>query len=641
MPPATASSPNRIEDHALIGNTVSAALVRTDGTINWACLPRFDSPAVFAALLGTVDDGLWRVAPATYDGDAPAPATRRRYRGDSLILEQEWDTEGGTVRVTDFMPVPDATGMPAARIVRVVEGLEGTVRVASVFRPRPGYGSLTPAIHRGQCRGVDRLSAIAGPDAYWLDGRRHSAGRRRASSADFAIGAGQRVVLALTWNAAHHPSPEIPDGLAELAAAEAYWTSWAGRCTYQGSGREAVLRSAMTLKALCHPDGGIIAAPTTSLPEDIGGGRNWDYRYVWLRDSAVTVSALIRLGFTEEARAWRGWLTAHIDPDNLQIMYGLGGETRLTEYVLDHLTGYENSAPVRIGNGAAGQLQLDVYGEVADALLLAEDAGLAPDPDCDALLLAMAGQLEVRWREPDEGIWEVRGPRRHFTHSKVLAWVFFDRLVTLLARRADTEESTLHRLRVVREEIHADVCAHGFDSERGTFTQYYGGTDVDASLLLIPILGFLTADDKRVIGTVETVQRELAAPSSGFVLRYPTHSNAGQNVDGLTGREGAFLACSFWLVTALTLIDCPDEARHLLEQLLALRNDVGLLAEEYDPQDSRQLGNFPQGFSHLALADALPAVYPPASASVSASSASAQILRQLPARLDDTVGARR
>ncbi len=600
--PATTASPHRIEDHALIGNTTSAALVRTDGTVNWACLPRFDSQAVFASLLGTSEDGFWRIAPATYDECAHKPATRRHYRANSLILEQEWDTEDGTIRITDFMPAPDTTGTATPRIVRVVEGLAGCVRVASVFRPRPGYGSVTPTIHRGPDRGVDRLSAIAHPDAYWLDGPLHSAGRHRASRADFAVDAGQQVVLSLTWSPAYLSSPEVPDGLAELAATDAYWADWASHCTYRGPDRETVLRSAITLKALCHPDGGIIAAPTTSLPEVIGGERNWDYRYVWLRDSALTVSALVRLGFTDEARAWRNWLTATIEPDNLQAIYGLGGERDLTEHVLDHLPGYENSSPVRIGNGAAGQLQLDVYGEVADALLLAEDAGLAPDRDCDALLLAMAGQLERGWREPDEGIWEVRGPSRHFTHSKILAWVFFDRLITLLERRPDTEESTVRRLRVTREEIHDDVCAHGFDSERRTFTQYYGGTDLDASLLLIPIVGFLPADDKRVIGTIEAVQRELST-DGGFVLRYPAQDGSDHHVDGLAGHEGAFLACTLWQADALAAIGRTSEARGLFDRLLALRNGVGLLAEEWDPFARRQLGNFPQGFTMWALAD--------------------------------------
>ncbi|MFJ2778202.1 glycoside hydrolase family 15 protein [Kitasatospora sp. NPDC087315] len=594
--------PARIEDHALIGNTASAALIRTDGTITWACLPRFDAPAVFAGLLGTAGHGFWQVAPAVYDGTTPPPATRRRYRGNSLILEQEWDTPTGSVRVTDFMPAPDATDRAPAQIIRVVEGLTGQVRVASDFRPRPGYGSTTPRIRRTGQHDRARLSATAGPDAYCLGGLRHSPGRQGTSRADFAVTAGQNVVLSLTWHPSRMPAPQLPDGLAALADTQAYWDTWSSRSTYQGPDRSAVLRAAITLKGLCHMDGGIVAAPTTSLPEDIGGERNWDYRYTWLRDAALTVATLVKLGFPDEARAWRDWLTSTIDPADLRIMYGLGGELDLAERVLEHLPGYEGSRPVRVGNGAAGQLQLDVYGEVAHALLAAEDAGLTPDRDCDERLLAMAGQLEQQWREPDEGIWEVRGPRRHFTHSRVMVWVFFDRLITMLDRRPSTTRKTLSRLRELRETIHQDVCEKGYDPERGTFTQYYGGRELDAALLLIPRVGFLPADDKRVIGTIEAVQRELSTVD-GFVLRYPTHDENGANVDGLTGHEGAFLACSFWLADALAMIGRAPEARELFDKLLALRNDVGLLAEEWDPREKRQVGNFPQAFSMWALAD--------------------------------------
>ncbi|MFJ7279764.1 glycoside hydrolase family 15 protein [Kitasatospora sp. NPDC098663] len=602
--PSTSVPAPLIEDHALIGNARSAALVTRDGSLDWLCLPRFDSPAVFAALLGSQEHGLWRVGPAGYDGAPPVVSTRRRYRGESLVLEQEWDTPDGSVRVTDFMPAPDDTGHAPAEVIRIVEGLSGQVRVASEFRPRPGYGAQVPVIRRAEQHGQDNLDAVgavSGTDAYWLrGGPRHSPGRHGTCRADFPVAAGQRVVLTLTWQEARHHPPAAPDTGRALGHTLAFWHAWSSSCTYTGPEREAVVRCALTLKAMCHVDGGTVAAPTTSLPERLGGERNWDYRFTWLRDSALTVSCLLRLGFVQEAGAWRDWLTSVVDPANLRALYRLSGATDTDEEILDHLPGYENSRPVRIGNAAAGQVQLDVYGELADALLLADDAGLPRDRDADELLLALAEQLERRWREPDEGIWEVRGPRRHFTHSKVMSWVFFDRAATLLARRRGTGLAVA-RLRAVREEIHADVCAHGIDPERGVFTQYYGSRDLDASLLLIPVVGFLPGDDKRVIATVEAVQRELATPD-GLVLRYRTGEGA-ENVDGLRGHEGAFLACSFWLADALTMIGRDQEARDLVDRLLALRNDLGLLAEEYDPLTRRQLGNFPQAFSMWALAD--------------------------------------
>ncbi|MFJ1931586.1 glycoside hydrolase family 15 protein [Kitasatospora sp. NPDC088160] len=598
-----------IEDHALIGNTRSAALVTRDGSLNWLCLPRFDSPAVFAALLGSEEHGFWRVGPAGYDGAPPAASTRRRYRGDSLVLEQEWDTPEGSIRVIDFMPAPDDTDHAPAEVIRIIEGLSGEVRVASEFRPRPGYGAHQPAIRRAERHGQAHphaIGAISGTDAFWLQGGpRHSPGRHGTCRADFPVAAGQRVALVLTWQEARHPAPTVPDAHRALGHTLAFWLAWSSGCTYTGPDREAVVRSAITLKAMCHMHGGIIAAPTTSLPEQIGGERNWDYRFTWPRDSALAVSSLLRLGFVQEAGAWRDWLTSCLDPSNLRALYRLSGTTDTDEEVLHHLPGYESSRPVRIGNGAAGQLQLDVYGELADALLLADDAGLPRDRDADELLLALADQLKRRWREPDEGIWEVRGPRRHFTHSKVMSWVFFDRAATLLARRPGTGRAVA-RLRAMREEIHTDVCAHGVDPERGVFTQYYGSRELDASLLLIPAVGFLPADDKRVIATVEAIQRELST-EDGFVLRYPTHDDRSgdhvANVDGLSGHEGAFLACSFWLADGLAMIGRLQEARELFDRLLALRNDLGLLAEEWDPRLGRQVGNFPQAFSHLALID--------------------------------------
>ncbi|MGW2397173.1 glycoside hydrolase family 15 protein [Kitasatospora sp. NPDC001664] len=595
--------PARIEDHALVGNTTTGALLRRDGTVNWLCLPRFDSSAVFAELLGQHEHGFWRIGPARYDGTAPEPAARSTYLGDSLVLRQEWDTEAGAIAVTSFMTAPDPSGYVAPQLVRIVEGLSGEVRVASVFRPAPGYGTAPFDIDRTSTGPHHRLVASSGGDSFWLDGPLHSAGKRRVCRADVAVRPGERLVFALTWQAAHLPAPPVADGEAALDSTLAYWAAWTSTLTHRGPDQEAVIRSAITLKALCHPDGGIVAAPTTSLPEVIGGERNWDYRFCWPRDSAWTIAALLRLGSTTEAAAWRTWLTTHIDPAHLQPIYRLDGGTGLEEMTLDHLPGYAASRPVRIGNGAAAQLQLDVYGEIADTLLLAEDAGLPPCPKTDALLLALAHRLERIWCDPDAGIWEIRGPRRHFTHSKVMAWVCFDRVHRLLARRPHTDHRTLLRLAELRDAVHADVCNDGYDPERNTFTQYYGSTNLDASLLQLPLLGFLPADDKRIIGTVEAVQRELATPD-GLVERYPTREAAGANVDGLAGHEGAFVACSFWLAQALAAIGRTGEARELLDRLLALRSDLGLLAEEYDPVAGRQLGNYPQAFSHWTMIDA-------------------------------------
>ncbi|MGK4581747.1 glycoside hydrolase family 15 protein [Kitasatospora sp. HPMI-4] len=592
----------RIEDHALLGNTVSAALVRPDGAIDWACLPAFDSPAVFASLLGTDEHGLWRVGPAVYDGTLPSAADRRHYVGNSLVLRQEWDTADGCVSVTDFMPAPTVSDRADPRIYRIVEGISGEVRVASVFRPRPGYGATRPYFERS-AHGAQRLLASADPDSYWLDGPQHTANVHGVCRADFTVRAGQIVVLSLTWAPAKRTAVPMPsDAFTELDATTEWWEQWAAGCIYEGPSRGAVVRSALTIKAMCDPGGGVVAAPTTSLPEQVGGERNWDYRFVWPRDSALAIATLLRLGQLDEARRWRDWVCDTINPERLQPVYRVNGDSDLDEEILTHLPGYENSRPVRIGNGAAGQLQLDVYGELADTLLLAEDAGLPPSPRCDALLLALADQLEQRWRRPDEGIWEIRGPARHFTHSKILAWVFFDRLVRLLVRRHQADQARLDHLRAVRDEIHTDVCTNGIDPQRGVFTQYYGGQDLDAALLLIPTLKFLPGDDKRVIATVEAIQRELATPD-GLVHRYPTQERRGTNVDGLSGREGAFLPCAFWLADALAEIGRVSESRELLDRLLLLPSDLGLLAEEYGPVNRRQLGNYPQVFSTLALVD--------------------------------------
>ncbi|MFE4514705.1 glycoside hydrolase family 15 protein [Kitasatospora sp. NPDC056783] len=602
----TAALPRRrflIEDDGLIGSTATGALVHNDGTITWACMPRFDSPAVFASLLGTKEHGFWRLGPAT-DGE-PAAADRRRYRDDTMSLDHEWDTPTGSVRVTDFMPL----GARTPRIIRSVEGLSGTVTMTWKCRARPGYGAHAPLYTRTSRGATARLCATVHPDSYWLDGPHHAI-TNAGARCDFTITAGERIVFTLTWSPSSHPAPDLRSPRSARTRTEAALRDWTSRCLYQGPYREAVVRSALVLKSLCHPGGGIVAAPTTSLPEDIGGERNWDYRHVWLRDSALTVTTLARLGHTEEAEAWRDWLLGVLGraAGRLQIMYGLGGERDLNERELDHLPSYEDSQPVRVGNGAAGQLQLDVPGEVADALLAAEDAGLPASRDADAMLRALARWTEDRWAEDrwaerDEGIWEVRGPRQHFVHSKVMAWSAIDRTIALLRRRASTTADELAHWQQLRDAIHRDVCEKGYDPERNTFTQYYGGRELDASLLLIPQVGFLPPDDKRVIGTIEAIQRELST-EDGFVLRYPTHDESGNNVDGLSGHEGAFLACSFWLVNGLAMIGRVQEARELFDRLLALRNDLGLLAEEWDPRLGRQVGNYPQGFSHLALVSA-------------------------------------
>ncbi|MFE6157777.1 glycoside hydrolase family 15 protein [Streptomyces sp. NPDC056486] len=593
----------RIEDYALIGDMQTAALVSRDGAVDWLCLPRFDSPAVFAGLLGTDEHGFWRIGPADSAAAPAPPADRRRYRGDSLVLEQEWDTPHGTVRVIDFMPPRHLTeGIGNPTMVRIVEGVSGRVRMRSALRMRFSYGRVVPWVHRIEDGHGCRTAAVAGPDSVWLDGEAETYGRDLTTYSDFTVTSGERVAFALTWQPSHLPPPERTDPEAALAATEEFWREWVAHCTYQGPYREAVVRSLITLKALTYaPTGGIVAAPTTSLPEDIGGVRNWDYRYTWLRDAAITLSSLMRTGYRDEARDWRDWLLRAVagDPENLQIMYGIAGERELTETELDWLPGYENSVPVRLGNGAASQLQLDVYGEVVEALHLAQVSGLAHNDYANLLQLRLIAYLEQHWREPDEGIWEIRGPRRHFVHSKVMAWVAVDRTVKLL--EATTIEGPLDRWRTLRDDIHDDVCARGYDPDRNTFTQSYGSAELDAALLLIPQVGFLPPDDKRVIGTIEAIQSELLTPD-GFVLRYPT-SGGEAGVDGLPGDEGAFLACSFWLADDLALIGRVDEAHELFEKLLAIRNDLGLLAEEWDPRRKRQVGNFPQAFSHVPLID--------------------------------------
>nr|WP_202551073.1 glycoside hydrolase family 15 protein [Streptomyces sp. SID8352] len=572
----------------------TAALVCRDGTVDWLCLPRFDSHAIFAGLLGTEDHGFWRLGPAHDPGSRPPAADRRGYRGDSLILESEWDTPGGTVRVTDFMPPRDG----APQVIRIVEGVSGRVEMRSELRMRFSYGRIVPWVHKHEGRTV----AVAGPDSVWFDTEAETYGEALTTYSDFTVSPGERIAFTISWEPSHKRPPALPEPEQSLEATADFWREWVEHCTYHGPYREAVIRSLITLKALTYaPTGGIVAAPTTSLPEEIGGVRNWDYRYTWLRDAAITLSSLLRTGYREEARAWREWLLRAVagDPENLQIMYGIAGERELGEAELDWLPGYENSSPVRVGNGAAHQLQLDVYGEVTEALHLAHMTGLARNDYASVLQLKLIRYLEDHWQEPDEGIWEVRGPRRHFVHSKVMAWVAVDRTIKLI--ESGDAEGPLERWKRLRADIHRDVCEKGYDKERNTFTQSYGSRELDASLLLIPQMGFLPPDDKRVIGTIEAIQRELST-SDGFILRYPTDGET-EGVDGLPGDEGAFLACSFWMADDLAMIGRVDEARRLFERLLALRNDLGLLAEEWDPRLQRQVGNFPQAFSHVPLID--------------------------------------
>jgi len=586
----------RIEDYAVLGDLQTVALVGARGSVDWLCLPRLDSPACFAALLGGPENGRWALAPAaTGDGAATHPTPRRAYRGDSLILETTWQTADGSVRVLDLMP-------PRGRqpdVVRIVEGLSGTVTMRSELAVRFDYGHVVPWVRRRE----GRWTAVAGPDSLWLDTPVTLRGRDRRTVATFDVAAGERVPFVLTWSPSYEPPPRPVDAAAALRDTERFWRDWMAGCGYDGGFGEAVRRSLITLKALTYaPTGGIAAAATTSLPEQLGGPRNWDYRYCWLRDASFTLQALAGAGFTDEAAAWCNWLlrAAAGDPGDLQIMYSLTGSRQLPELELDWLAGYEGSRPVRIGNAASRQFQLDVYGEVLDGLHSARTAGLWPDEFEWDLQTVVANHVEQVWERPDSSLWEVRGPERHFVHSKVMAWVALDRMVRT-ARRTGLP-GPADRWATVRDRIHADVCAHGFDAGRGTFTQFYGSRGLDAALLLIPRLGFLPPDDPRVLGTVDAVRKELV--EDGFVLRYrpdaDPQSDAG-TVDGLPGAEGAFLACTFWLADALALTGRRDEAVELFERLLGLRNDVGLLSEEWDPRTRRQLGNTPQAFSHVAL----------------------------------------
>jgi GH15 family glucan-1,4-alpha-glucosidase len=586
----------RIEDYALIGDEQTAAMIGRNGSVDWLCLPRFDSGACFARLLGDKDNGHWRIAPKHAKGNC----TRRAYRPDTLVLDTEWETDEGAIRVTDLMPQRDR----APDLVRIVEGLSGEVTVRSTLRLRFDYGSIVPWMRRSG----DHRVAVAGPDSVWLRSEPavRTWGEDRGTHSEFTVKKGEKVAFVLTWHPSHEPRPRLIDPHNALRASVKDWRKWVGRCRYDGPHRDTVVRSLITLKALTYrPTGGIVAAPTTSLPEELGGVRNWDYRYCWLRDSTLTLNAGLSAGYREEAEAWRDWLLRAVagDPADLQIMYGLAGERRLPEVELPWLSGFADSAPVRIGNEAVNQLQLDVYGEVMDSLYLARHSGLPAKPHMWDIQTSLMDWLRSQWRQPDEGLWEVRGGRRHFVHSKIMVWVAADRAVRTLEENPELP-GDLEGWRTLREDVHREVCEKGYDPERNTFTQYYGSRELDAALLLMPRVGFLPPDDPRVIGTIDAIREELG--HGGFLRRYSTD---GTTVDGLPGEEGTFLVCSFWLADALQMTGRTKEARELFERLVALTNDVGLLSEEYDPVEERQLGNFPQAFSHVGLVNTALALF--------------------------------
>jgi GH15 family glucan-1,4-alpha-glucosidase len=573
----------RIEDYALIGDTHSAALVGRNGSIDWLCLPRFDSGACFAALLGNKSHGRWLVAPAE-----EVRRSTRHYRPDTLVLETEFETETGVVRVIDFMPPRQAE----PDVIRIVEGVSGDVRMELELIVRFDYGSTVPWV-----RQIDgHLGAIAGPDAlaFWSDVPTY--GKDLTTRAEFSVRSGERVCFVLMWHPSHETAPSPLNPSDALEDTTKWWQEWVAAGTYEGRWRDQVVRSLITLKALTYaPTGGLVAAPTTSLPEQIGGVRNWDYRYCWLRDATYALYALTIGGYTEEAKAWRDWLlrAAAGSPASLQTMYGVAGERRLTELELDWLPGFRDSKPVRIGNAAVRQFQLDVYGELVDALHLGRRRGILVDKAAWAFERAVMTFLSDAWNEPDEGIWEVRGPRRHFVHSKVMAWVAFDRAIKAVERFG--LEGPADQWRETRTVIHAQIHREGFHDRRNTFTQYYGCDEPDASLLMLPLVGFIDANDPRMIGTVQAIEHDLL--EDGFVRRYRPH----EAVDGLPQGEGAFIACTFWLADNYWLQGRHSEAVRVFEGLLGLCNDVGLLAEEYSPTSKCQLGNFPQAFSHVML----------------------------------------
>ncbi len=575
----------RIADYGLIGNTYSAALVGRDASIEWLCLPKFDSPAIFASLLGSDDNGVWRLCAS--DGEAKIS---RRYRPGTAILETKFATPDGAATVIDFMPRPGAEG--AIELVRLVRGDQGAIDFETAITFRFDYGQLLPWV---QSNAVG-LTAIAGPDAVSLVSTVPLSNKDFATRAAFRVRAGETVSFTLLWYPSHMPTPECRAPEPLLAATEAFWKTWIGRAQYEGPHREMVERSLITLKLLTYePTGGIVAAPTTSLPEQIGGPRNWDYRYCWIRDATLSLYALLTSGYVDEAEAWRSWLmrTAAGSPEDLQIMYGIHGERRLSEYEIDGLAGFAGSSPVRVGNQAHAQRQLDIYGELVGGIFAAHRQGADGVEQAWPLILVVMEFLETIWREPDNGIWEVRGPRRHFVHSKVMAWVAFDRAIAMAEQLK--LKAPLARWRRGRAAVHAEVCEKGWDAKRRTFVQYYGGEALDAGLLFMALTGFLAIDDPRMKSTIQAIERELMV--DGYLLRY----SPAPEVDGLPPGEGAFMACSFWLCDVYKLAGRHAKAKALFTRLLGAANDLGLLAEEYDPVNKRQLGNFPQAFSHVGL----------------------------------------
>ena len=583
--PEAGKTCSRIEDYALIGDCQTAALVARSGSIDWLCWPRFDGDAVFTALLGTTEHGRWLIAPQAADCRAT-----RRYRDHSLVLETVFETADGAAAVIDFMP-PDQAN---SSVIRIVEGRRGRVPMRLELVLRFDYGTAVPWVTR--LEDGSGISAIAGPNRAALRTSVELRGENLTTVAEFVVGERQTIPFVLSYGPSHLPAPAPLDARSLLTATESHWQRWAERCSYCGPWQDAVMRSLLTMKALTYaPTGGIVAAPTTSLPERLGGARNWDYRFCWLRDATLTLLAMMEAGYYDEAQAWRDWLHRAVagSPDQIQIMYGLGGERRLTEWEMPWLPGYENSRPVRIGNAASSQLQLDVYGEVMDALYHAREGGLEVPRSTWEMQVVMLDHLAQIWWQPDEGLWEMRGGRRQFTFSKVMAWVALDRAVRSI--ECQGLQGPLDRWRALRDQIHDTVCRDGFDAEQNSFVQSFEDKELDASLLMMPLVGFLPADDPRMRGTVAAIERDLMV--DGLVRRYRTE--AGK--DGLPPGEGTFLACSFWLADNLVLQNREEEARALFERLLGLCNDVGLLAEEYDPRTERQLGNFPQAFSHLAL----------------------------------------
>jgi GH15 family glucan-1,4-alpha-glucosidase len=584
-----AKAKTRIEDYAFLSDTQTGALVSRDGCVDWLCFPRFDSPACFASLLGDKKNGHWRFFP-----EENVEQTRRRYRGETLILETEIETKSGTVRLIDFMPPrgenPD--------IIRIIEGLRGEVRMQMELIVRFDYGQIVPWVrkHHGG------LEAIAGPDGLILRTPIETYGKDLTTVAEFTVAKGDRVPFVLTWFLSHRDPPRKISAEHALRDTEEYWRKWSNQCAIKGEWRDAIVRSLITLKGLTYePTGGLVAALTTSLPEEIGGVRNWDYRYCWLRDAAFTLLTLVGAGYLEEAKSWREWLLRAIagSPAQMQAIYGVRGERRLDEYEIPWLSGYENSKPVRIGNAASNQFQLDVYGEILAAMWLADRSGIKLEEPDWALMVQLMKFLESNWQNPDEGMWEVRGGRKQFTHSKMMAWVAFDRAVKLVEECGCAADEHLERWQQIRDQIHAEVCERGYNAGKKAFTQYFGADAMDASLLMMPLVGFLPITDERVRTTIEAIERELM--QDGLVLRYRPQE---EKIDGLPGREGVFLPCSFWLADCLHLLGRKKEARELFKRLLALRNDLGLLSEEYGPRAKRQLGNFPQAFSHLALVTA-------------------------------------